>query len=192
MTEEYVGRKFETVFTGSAREWGSQAVDLVLASHFMDALGLTPENAGNLSVRLGGGFLITPGGINKRELSTTQLVEVEGFDGRKASVIGSLEPSSEVPMHWLIYDTYPNVNAVVHVHDMKMVEGPPSFVPVTPETEYGTKDQAIHVAELIEKSPYVVIAGHGVVGVGRTLLQSVFLVERMHRGSTTDIDLFSV
>ena len=115
MAEEYVGRKFKTVFVGSDRADDAVVEDIRRTGKVLDELCLTPENAGNISVRTADGMFITVGGVNKGLLSADDVVEVVGFDFKVALVVGSKEPSSETPMHWLIYQCYPSVNAVIPV-----------------------------------------------------------------------------
>ncbi len=73
--------------------------------------GLITLSEGNVSVRKGNGFLITPGGLRKDrvEPSHIALVSLEGeiICGR---------PSSEYLLHLEIYRKRPDVNAVVHAH----------------------------------------------------------------------------
>ena len=67
---------------------------------------------GNLSVRLGGHFfLVTPSGVPKDRLRVQDMVEV---DHRGRTPRG--RPTSEWPMHGLIYDLRSDVGAVCHAH----------------------------------------------------------------------------
>lgn len=72
---------------------------------------LTWGNAGNLSARVGeDAFLITASG--------TRLGELNGEDFVRCSlsgvVAGSARPSKEVPMHRAVYETRPDIGAVLH------------------------------------------------------------------------------
>lgn len=180
MSEVYVGRKFRTRFVKGDKSAGGLR-DVLDAGIVLNEAGMTPENAGNLSVRTESGMLITVGGKNKGELAERDVVEVVGFDGDVADVRGSREPSSETPMHWEIYERYPGVNAVIHVHD-ELIVGNIDKVgyPVTEETEYGTSEQAEMVGEMIGLKNYVVIRGHGIVSAGKTLGECLELVFKVH------------
>jgi L-fuculose-phosphate aldolase len=186
MAEEYVGRKFKTVFIGGDAPEESVVEEIIAAGERLNDLGLTPGNAGNISVRTGRGMLITVGGVNKGELSKDDVVEVVDFDFRTANVVGRREPSSEVPMHWLIYQSYPMANAVVHVHDMNAVRnaGKLKLALGVHSTEkpsnYGTQDQAFQVINALEHSQYAVIREHGIVCMGQNLGEALDLVVRVN------------
>ncbi|MFH1054647.1 MAG: class II aldolase/adducin family protein [Candidatus Altiarchaeota archaeon] len=180
MAEEYVGRKFRTKFLSKFSAGGSAAESIVAVGRKLNEMGLTPENAGNISVRTEKGMLITPGGKNKGQLTPGGIVEVREFKNRTAHVVGSVEPSSEVPMHWLIYQKYPKVNAVIHAHDSLAVKNPLGLVVTDRVHPYGTLSQARDVVEALGKSNYIVIRRHGVVAVGATLEEAFKLIQRVY------------
>lgn len=86
-----------------------QVIDTCLA---MNAEGINQGSAGNVSVRDGDGFLITPSGLPYAELDVSDIVYV-GLDGRSD---GPLEPSSEWRMHRDIYAQRDEAGAVLHAH----------------------------------------------------------------------------
>jgi len=170
MGEVYAGRKFRTEFVAAVKE-DSGIEDIISVGMKLNSLGLTPENAGNISVRTKQGMLITVGGRNKGELTPEDVVEVVSFDGEVAKVIGSKEPSSEVPMHWMIYGQFKKVKAIIHVHD-KLVLAVAQKLGI-PQTDhfvhYGTPEQARQVADALKRGSYIAIKNHGVVSVGVNL-----------------------
>lgn len=184
--ENYVGRKFLTEYKAGAQP-DRRLVDPILeAGRRLNALGLTPENAGNISVRTKRGMLITSGGVNKGHMTAEDLVEVLDFDFERAEVAGGKEPSSETPMHWIIYRTFPLVNAVVHVHDdpAQIWAGKLKLTMGIHSTEgglhYGTEEQAYQAAKALEHAQYAVIRGHGVVCMDRSLNEAVDTVVKIH------------
>ena len=83
---------------------------------------LTPEfegnYTGNLSFRSKEGFVITASGLkNKQNLSNDCFVYVKNYDQQSKAVYveGRKQPSSESVMHYLIYKTCRDVNAVFHL-----------------------------------------------------------------------------
>jgi L-fuculose-phosphate aldolase len=182
MPEAYVGRKFNTVFVGGGKPDLDKVRGIVAAGRKLNDLGLTPENAGNISVRSRRGMLITPGGKNKGKLVEGDVCEVLDFSGGVATVVGGVEPSSEVPMHWLIYQKFPKVNAVVHAHDSRVTENPIGLVVTDRFHPYGTLEQAEDVVKALRKCNYIVIRKHGVVAVGETLDEAMKLIMRMYGG----------
>jgi L-fuculose-phosphate aldolase len=73
---------------------------------------LNRGSSGNVSARLGEGFLITPSGWPSAEIEADQVVAMS-LEGVAES---ALPPSSEWRIHRDIYRARPDVGAVVHVH----------------------------------------------------------------------------
>ncbi len=89
----------------------SRIQDLVV-EHAPDLAALTPARTGNLSVRDGDRYAVTPTGIPYDAFSADD-VPVLTLDGEQ--VAGDLAPSSEVPTHGHLYrDREPG--AIVHIH----------------------------------------------------------------------------
>lgn len=74
--------------------------------------GLNKGTAGNVSVRVRDGFLVTPSGVPAEALTPGDLVYMD-FDG---IIEGSRAPSSEWRFHWDILKSRPELNAVIHTH----------------------------------------------------------------------------
>lgn len=186
MPEEYVGRKFDTVFISGGRLDASVLEEFLRVGRMLNGLGYTPENAGNFSVRWNTGMLITVGGVNKGVMGAGDVVEVVDFDFECAKVVGGKEPSSEAPMHWLIYHSFPQVKAIIHVHDDLVLGKAERLSEVfgihstERESSYGTEDQAYQVVDALEHSQYAIIHNHGIVCMGETLAECVDLISRVH------------
>jgi L-fuculose-phosphate aldolase len=74
---------------------------------------LTTTSGGNISFRDDDGTMwITPGGVDKGELTGGEIVRLQ-TDG---STAGAHAPSSEWPFHLGIYHARPDVRAIVHAH----------------------------------------------------------------------------
>lgn len=80
----------------------------------MTADELTLGTSGNISVRDGDQMAITPSGVDYDKLSP-EMICVLDMQGRL--VEGDLKPSTEVPMHQLIYDQT-DATAVIHTHPL--------------------------------------------------------------------------
>ncbi len=95
----------------------SQAVlrrDLVTIGRRLYEHGLVVAAEGNISARLGNGnILITPAGLCKGRMKTTDLVAVD-HTGKK--IAGRLRPSTEMGMHLTALRARSDVNACVHAH----------------------------------------------------------------------------
>ena len=86
-----------------------QLIETALA---MNASGINQGSSGNLSVRMDGGFLITPGGMNYSELVPEDIVAMN----LKGQWRGSIKPSSEWRFHRDIYRDRADARAILHAH----------------------------------------------------------------------------
>jgi L-fuculose-phosphate aldolase len=74
---------------------------------------LTKGTGGNVSVRSGNRFAISPSGVPYDEVGP-ETVPIVSLDERKYE--GDTKPSSETPMHAAIYRERDDVGAVIHTH----------------------------------------------------------------------------
>lgn len=140
--------------------------------------GLTPGTSGNVSVREGTGFVITPTGSCLGRLSPGDLAHADE-EGRHVS--GAL-PSKELPLHLAMYRNRPDARAVVHLHspyavavsclaDLDPDDSLPSLtgyhamrvgrVPVVDYHLPGSADLAHAVAARSTEAPALLLANHG-------------------------------
>nr|VFJ56522.1 MAG: L-fuculose-phosphate aldolase [Candidatus Kentron sp. FM]VFJ56589.1 MAG: L-fuculose-phosphate aldolase [Candidatus Kentron sp. FM]VFK11315.1 MAG: L-fuculose-phosphate aldolase [Candidatus Kentron sp. FM] len=85
---------------------------LVETCRKMNRLGLNRGSSGNVSVRFGEGFLITPSGIDYDRMEAADIVAMD-LQGRYR---GKYVPSGEWRMHRDILATYGEVGAIIHGH----------------------------------------------------------------------------
>ena len=83
------------------------------AARGLRSRGLTAGKSGNVSARLGDGFLVTPSGIAYDALDAMQIVRL---DAAGSPAPGSLTPSSEWQLHREIYRARPEIQSIVHAH----------------------------------------------------------------------------
>ncbi len=94
------------------------AEQIVLLLNRVYQKGLTTTSGGNLSIMDSEGIIwITPSGIDKGSLTPSDICKVLP-DG---TVIGKYKPSVELPFHKLVYQTRPDVSAVLHAHPPALV-----------------------------------------------------------------------
>ena len=86
--------------------------ELIATARAMQPAGLNRSTAGNVSVRSGDGFYITPTGMAYDALIEDD-IPLMALDG---SHIGSRKPSSEWRFHRDLYASRPEVGAVLHAH----------------------------------------------------------------------------
>ena len=158
----------------------------------LDALGLNRGSTGNVSARQGQGMLITPTGMGAKGLRAQDLVWV-GWDG---SVRGTWRPSSEWHFHQAAYQARPELQAVVHTHSIHAValaclrRPLPAFhymvavaggdsVPLVPYFTFGSTALSQAVAQALRDRDACLLANHGLVAAGTTLVQALKVVQEV-------------
>ena len=102
---------------------------LIETAMAMNASGLNQGTSGNLSVRAGDGFLITPSGMDYAGLVTRDIVQLD-LQGNSR---GIRNPSSEWRFHAAVYRHRAEAGAVLHAHPVNcsalacMNKGIPAF-----------------------------------------------------------------
>ena len=147
----------------------------------MTADRLVVGTSGNLSIRSGDLMAVTPTG-HAYETLTPELVCVQRLDG--SAVEGELAPTSELPIHQLLF-AHTDARAVVHTHSTAatvvstLVEELPTIhyilavmggpVRVAPYASFGSQALAANVLAAIEDRSGVLLANHGAVTYGPTI-----------------------
>lgn len=155
--------------------------------------GLVPATAGNISVRVANGHLITASGVGKGSLTADQVIFVD-HEGHKPK--SGAPVSSEDLMHLEIYRRRPDVQAVIHAHPPTATAFAVAHMPLdpwilaeavvvlgtVPLTRYatpGTAELAKIVAEGLGKGNAALLANHGAITVGQTLTQAHHRMETL-------------
>ncbi|MDP2888231.1 MAG: class II aldolase/adducin family protein [Bacteroidota bacterium] len=147
-------------------------------------IGMYPDGIGfgNISVRSSGGksFIITGSATGHFEkLGQIHYALVTGYDFEKNSIFctGLTKASAESLTHAAIYESLPEVGAVVHVHCFWLWERLLNNCPTTSaEIEYGTPEMAYAVGELASgiNGKIIVMGGHreGILAFGSNLIEA--------------------
>jgi len=174
---------------------------LVTLAASLFARGYSVGSAGNISVRLVDGFLMTPTNSCLGRLDTARLSRLDaGF-----AHIGGDAPSKEVFMHRAFYQARPDTGAVVHLHSTMATavaclahvdtENPippltPYFVmrvgrrlPIVPYYRPGDAAMEPAIAEQARTARAVLLANHGPVVSGRTLTDAVYAAEELEEAA---------
>ncbi len=167
-------------------------VELARFGRWLYRLGFTPGTSGNLSVRLSEDrVLATPTGCSKYLLKASEMVIVD-LEGRQLA--GARKVTSEIGMHLAIYTRRPEVQAVIHAHPpiatgfasagLALTEPLCSeaimalgTVPLAPYATTGTEELAASLAPFIPDHDAILMANHGVVAYGESLLDAFMRVE---------------
>jgi ribulose-5-phosphate 4-epimerase/fuculose-1-phosphate aldolase len=132
---------------------------------------------GNLSFRIEDGFVITATSLKSKEnLTNDSFVAVFNYDVYKNSlyVEGTKEPSSDSIMHYLIYNTRGEINAVFHgANDLILKNAEKMKLPITKnESEQDAMGFANAVLDVLGDNNFLVIKNHGFVALGRNMKEA--------------------
>lgn len=183
MKEIYLGTKFTTVFVNNDTPKFNEIKELTNICRTFHKKQLTPIidgfSAGNLSFRLcnTNEFVITATGLsNKEKLNNDDFVHVLKCNQEKliVEVNGTLSPSSETFMHYLIYSNNFNINAVFHGHNKEILKHATEIglKSTEQEFEYGTYELANSVLSLAKTHKFFIIKNHGFVSCGSTMKEA--------------------
>ena len=160
----------------------NQREQLLRVSQQLIEQGLNKNTAGNVSVRSGEGFLVTPSGMSVEKMTPASMVQM-AFDG---SYEKNKIPSSEWRFHCDILKNRPEINAVIHTHSMFATtlaclhkDIPPFhyMIAVTgadtircaPYALFGTQVLSDHALAALYHSKACLLANHGMIALGRDL-----------------------
>lgn len=184
----------ESAFAANEATERNHRRQLTRFAKWLYRLGFTPGTAGNLSVRLSPGFLLTtPTGMSKCLLKPSDMVIVD-LEGRKVG--GTRNATSEIGMHLAIYHRRPDVQAVVHAHppiatgfascglgleeplcsEVVMALG---AIPLAPYATTGTADVGSSVLPFIADHDAILLANHGAVTAGESLQEAFMRMETL-------------
>ncbi len=177
--------------------------ELVEAARRLDAAGFMPSKSGNLSLREGDGFVVTPAALPYAATTEADLVRV-AFDG---TATGRHRPSSEWQLHAAIYVARPEVRAIVHTHSPRATalscarSGIPPFhymvllaggdVRCAAHATFGTAALARHCVAALAGRRAVLLANHGVVAVGATLAAALTIAFEIENLAGQYLDLLA-
>ena len=158
--------------------------------------GLTFGSSGNISVRTGEGWLMTPTGCSMGNIDPNSISKLD----KKGNLISGDPPTKESFLHLAMYEKRPQDSAVVHLHSTHSVavsclEGinpknvlPPitayyvmriGILPLIPYFPPGDIKLANVVREMASKHHAVLLANHGPVVSGKSLKDAVYATEEL-------------
>ncbi|PIO96680.1 class II aldolase/adducin family protein [Pleomorphomonas carboxyditropha] len=158
----------------------------------MNAAGLNNGSAGNLSVRVDGGLLITPSGIAYEDLTPEMIVEMD-WDGR---YYGSLIPTSEWRFHYEILKARPDIDVVLHSHALHCailaccrLDIPPvhymigvsggDVIKCSGYAPFGTPELSALALEALGPRSVCLLGNHGVIATGKTIDKAFGVLEEV-------------
>lgn len=150
--------------------------------------GLNRGTSGNLSVRCGAGFLITPSGMPISEMQIEDLVYMD----MQGNPQGRCKPSSEWRFHRDILHGRPEANAVLHAHSTFAttlaclgLDIPPfhymiaaaggKTIRCAPYAIFGSQALSDHAMAALEDRKACLLANHGMIAIGTSLESALAL-----------------
>ncbi|RKK05165.1 aldolase [Pseudoroseomonas wenyumeiae] len=165
------------------------------------ARGYSVGSAGNISVRLEDGYLMTPTNSSLGSLDPQRISRLD----RNWQHIGGDKPSKEVFLHRAVLTARPEAGAVVHLHSthataIGCLATPGEPAPIPPLTPYfvmrigrslpvvpyyrpgdAAMEPAVHAAALEARA--MLLANHGPVVSGKTLTDAVYAAEELEEAA---------
>ncbi|ODN68822.1 class II aldolase/adducin family protein [Methylobrevis pamukkalensis] len=154
----------------------------------MNETGLNQGTSGNLSVRCGAGFLVTPSSLPYERMTPDDLVPMD-FGGRHT---GPRRPSSEWRFHRDILAARADVDVVLHTHSvyattlachhrpipafhyMVAVAGGPD-IRCAPYATFGTQELSDHALAALDGRLACLLGQHGQIALGRSLDHALWI-----------------
>jgi len=162
--------------------------EVVATARALLRLGLVQGTSGNVSVRCGDGFLITPTGVPYERLAADDIVSMR-WDG---SHEGRLQPSSEWRLHRDILHARSELAALVHTHSThatavailgrdipaihySIAAAGGGSIRCAPYALFGSQALADHVVAALAERRACLMAHHGVVTAHVSLARALDL-----------------
>ncbi len=164
--------------------------------HSLFTRGLTFGSTGNISVRMDDGWLMTPTGSSLGNLDPASISKLDS----RGLHIGGDAPTKESFLHTGFYQQRPKAGAIVHLHSTHSVAVscqrgvnpqnvlPPltayyvmriGRLPLVPYHPPGDVDLARVVTEMASEHHAVLLANHGPIVAGKSLLDAVYSIEEL-------------
>jgi L-fuculose-phosphate aldolase len=167
---------------------------LLAAAQRLNAFGLNTGTAGNLSLRIPGGLLITPSSLPYEQMGPEDLVAIDpqGHPLAGPSTATARAPSSEWRLHADILARRPEIAAVVHCHSVHATalachgRGIPPFhymvvqaggpdIRCAGYATFGSQELSDLAVAALRERRACLLAHHGQVTLGSSLEQAVAL-----------------
>jgi 3-dehydro-4-phosphotetronate decarboxylase len=158
--------------------------------------GLTPGSSGNISVRVGDGWLMTPTNSCLGRLDPATLSKVD----QNGNLLSGEKPTKEAFLHLSMYAERPQAGAIVHLHSthsvaVSVLADTDPENPIPPITAYyvmkigklalipyyppGDLTLANAVKEVAGRHHAVLLANHGPIVAGKDLETAVYATEEL-------------
>lgn len=154
----------------------------------MNGSGVNQGTSGNISMRVEGGFLITPSGVPYGEIEPEDIVEM----AMDATYLGDKRPSSEWRFHRDILAARPDIEVVLHAHPIHATalathrRDIPAFhymvgvaggtnIRCSDYATFGTQELSNHAVAALRDRLACLLGNHGMICVAKTLKHAMWL-----------------
>lgn len=162
--------------------------------------GYAHGSAGNVSARMGNGFLVTP---TRSSMGRLDAARLSHLDATGQHIAGD-KPSKEVPMHLAFYAARPQAQAIVHLHSpwatllscLRTTDPTDAIPPATPYlwmnvgrvpmtgfAPPGSQALADLVAAAAQTSSAILMANHGFLVGAASLAAASDIAEELERSA---------
>ena len=159
---------------------------MLAAALQLDAIGLNRGSTGNLSVRVGEHWLVTPSGVAAQDLTPQSMVHMD-FNGEP---LGPGKPSSEWRFHRDIFVSRPDAGAIVHTHSrfatafsclhreipafhyMVAIAGGDN-IRCAPYALFGTQALSDHALIALQDRKACLLGNHGLIALGTNVKRAM-------------------
>ena len=165
---------------------------LVEAMVAMANQGLNHGTAGNVSVRFGDRFLVSPSGIPAEQLTPEMMVSVD----ENGEYEGDYKPTSEWRMHTGLLIQRQDVSAIVHCHSrfattlacahktipplhyMTSVTGAGEIL-LAPYATFGSQELADGITQTLKGRYACLMANHGQIALGKSISEALSIASEV-------------
>ncbi|MCG7622652.1 class II aldolase/adducin family protein [Epibacterium sp. Ofav1-8] len=163
---------------------------MIEACRALNQSGVNQGTSGNISVRVGADFLITPSGVPYEGLTPDLIVRLP-LDPTQQAAPGQMKPSTEWPFHRALLVAKPEMQAVVHAHPVHCCalamnrQSIPAChymvaafggtdVPLAEYALFGSDALSDSVTAAMQERSACLMANHGAVVCGETLEKAMW------------------
>ncbi len=160
----------------------------------MNATGLNAGSAGNVSLKIDEGFLITPSGKAYVQTQPQDIV----FMDKDHQYYGDLLPSSEWHFHLAIQEKRNDIKAVLHAHspwsmivacclkDIPAVHymigvAKTNVIKCSPYRPFGSAELSEVALEALGEASACLLGNHGIITVGKSLDEAIAVMQEVEQ-----------
>jgi ribulose-5-phosphate 4-epimerase/fuculose-1-phosphate aldolase len=150
----------------------------------------SPGISGNLSFRTKMGFIITGSGLMLNSVTKDTVVEVRGvvFGLNRPSIYtkGQAAPSEEALLHSVIYEAFPEINAIFFLTSNNIIEaagkaGIPSTNTNRPTGSQELAQEVVNLFKCNNNMGSLLINNRGVITLGKTMSEAAQMMEEIQK-----------